>query len=278
MGIGAVFVAVRRGKGRPRKPENVLSEHFSRPTYRQLGITKRHIARDALIVGAIPAEVLRDFLALSPADRRQRLGSKSDPTIAGLVRYAMSRGGARTHGFFLTSRDLRAYLEQRYGELVDVFADPRPPYDALKISWAELKKGKPHAALYVNAPFLTRDWEGGYNIADAVRKCIEEAEKGVGPIILVMPTRSTVNMLLEASKIIEVELESLGRPAWLHTETHKGQPSPPPITLFELDKKPAPSIPVAPGPGLWGIEMEYSGPIISWKFPPVRGVSDYVAK
>jgi hypothetical protein len=232
-----------------------------------------------LIVGAIPAEVLRDFLALNPADRRHLLGSKSDPTIAGLVRYAMSSGERWRARFVLTPPDLRAHLEQRYGELVDVFPHPRKPgYDALKISWAELKKGKPHAALYVNAPFLTRDWEGGYNIADAVRKCIEEAEKGVGPIILVMPTRSTFNMLLEARKIIDVELESLGRPAWLHTETHKRQPSPPPITLFELDRKPAHSIPVAPCPGLWGIEMEYSGPTISWKFPPLRGLSDYAAK
>jgi hypothetical protein len=266
--LGQFLLLARRGKGRPRKAENVLSEHFSRPTYRQLGITKRHIARDALIVGAIPAEVLRDFLALNPADRRHLLGSKSDPTIAGLVRYAMSRGGVRTHGFFLTNRDLRAYLEQRYGELVDVFGHPRPPYDALKISWAELKKGKPHAALYVNAPFLTRDWEGGYNIADAVRKCIEEAEKGVGPIILVMPTRSTTNMLLEARKIIDVELESLGRPAWLHTETHKGQPSPPPITLFELNKKPAPLIPVASGSALRAVDMEYSGRMILSTFLP----------
>jgi hypothetical protein len=275
--LGQFLLLARRGKGRPRKPENVLSAYFSRPTYRQLGITKPHIARDALIVGAIPAEVLHDFLALNPADRRHLLGSKSDPTIAGLVRYAMSRGGARTHGFFLTNRDLRAYLEQKYGELVDVFPHPRPPYDALQISWAELKKDKPNAAFYVNAPFVTRDWEDGYNIADVVRKCIEEAEKGVGPIILVMPTRSTVNMLLEARKTIDVELESLGRPVWLHTETHKGQPSPPPSTLFVLDKKPASLIPVASESGLRAVEMEYYGRLTSWTFP-VRGVSDYLAK
>jgi hypothetical protein len=130
--LGQFLLLVRRGKGRPRKSENVLSEHFSRPTYRQLGITKRHIARDALIVGAIPAEVLRDFLALNPADRRQRLGSKSDPTIAGLVRYAMSSGERWTGRFVLTPPDLRAQLEQTHGELVDVFPHPRPPgYDAV---------------------------------------------------------------------------------------------------------------------------------------------------
>ena len=117
-----------------------LSEPFSRPTYRQLGITKPHIARDALIVGAIPAEVLRDFLALNPADRRHLLGSKSNPTIVGLARYAMCNGVRRTGRFVLTPPDLRAQLEQTYGELIDVFPDRRPPgYDALQISWAELR-------------------------------------------------------------------------------------------------------------------------------------------
>lgn len=157
--LGQFLCLVRRGKGRPRKSENVLTEHFSRPTYRQLGIAKRHIARDALIVGAIPPEMLRDFLALDPTDRRRRLGSKSNPTIAGLVTYAtMCSGVRRTGGFFLTPPDLKAKLEQEYGELVDVFPHPRPPdYDALQISWAELKKDKPDAALYVNPPFLKRN-------------------------------------------------------------------------------------------------------------------------
>jgi hypothetical protein len=94
--LGQFLSLARRGKGRPRKAENVLSEHFSRPTYRQLGITKPHIARDALIVGAIPAEVLRDFLALNPADRRHLLRSKSDPTLmawSDTRRVAVGRGG-----------------------------------------------------------------------------------------------------------------------------------------------------------------------------------------
>jgi hypothetical protein len=281
--LGRFLLLVRRGKGRPRKPENVLSEHFSRAPYRQLGI-KPHIAKNALLVGAIPAEVLREFLALDPAERRRRLGSKSDPTIAGLVRYATRSGVRRTGGFILTHPDLQAQLEEKYGELVDVFPHPRPPgYDALQISWAELKKDKPHAALYVNAPFLKGDWDYGYGFAGLVRKCIEEAQKGVGPIILVMPTRSTMNMLFEARQIIDVEMESLGRPVWLHAETHEEQPSPGTITLFELNKKPTPLIPVVSARGLRGVEREMDGPPISdlrhryWKFPPLRGISDYVA-
>jgi hypothetical protein len=115
----------------------------------------------------------------------------------------------------------------------------RPATTRLQISWAELKKHNPDAALYVNSPFLKRDWERGYSLTDVVRKCIEEAKKGVGSIILVMPTRSTVNMLLEARPIIDIKLDSIGRPAWLDTETHEGHPSPPPITLFELNNKPA---------------------------------------
>ena len=271
--LGQFLFLVRRGKGRPRKPENVLSEHFSRPTYPQLGIRKPHIARDALIVGAIPAEVLRDFLALNPADRRHLLGSKSNPTIAGLVRYAMFNGARRTGGFFLTPPDLRAYLEQKYGELVDVFPHLRAPgYDALQISWAELKKDKPYPALYVNSPFLKQNWEDGYSLVDVVQKCIKEAKKGVGPIILVMPTRSAINMLLEARQTIDIEFESIGRPAWLHTETHKAHPSPPPIPLFELNKQPAPLIPVASARGLRAIEMESYGRLTSWTFP-LRGCS-----
>src|SRR5437762_12329328 len=268
---------VKRGKGRPRKPENVLSEHFSGATYRQLGIIKPHIARDALKLAAIPAEVLRDFLALSPADRR-RLGSKSDPTIAGLVTYATMCSGVRqSGGFILTPPDLKAQLEGKYGELVDVFSHPHPPYDALQISWAELKKDKPHAALYVNAPFRKRDSEHGYTFTEVVQKCIEEAKKGVGPIVLVMPMRSTLNMLLEARQIIDIELESIGRPAWLHTETGEERPSPLPIILVELKKKPTPMIPADSWSGWRAVEMECYGRLTRWTFPPLRGISDYVA-
>lgn len=46
--LGCFLLLVRRGKGQPSK--NVLEELFFRPTYRQLGITKPHIARDALAV------------------------------------------------------------------------------------------------------------------------------------------------------------------------------------------------------------------------------------
>jgi hypothetical protein len=286
--LGQFLSLVRRGKGRPRKPENVLSEHLSRQTYRQLGITKPYIARDALIVGAIPAEVLRDFLALNPADRRHLLGSKSDPTIAGLVRYAEKCGGVRrSGGYILITPDLRAYLEQKYCELVDVFPHPRPPgYDAMKISWAELKKDKPYAALYVNPPFRKQDSEDGYSLTDVVPKCIQEAKRGVGPIILVIPTKSTINMLLEARQKIDVNLESIGRPAWLHTETNKAHPSPLPITLFELNKKraplfvlnkkPAPLTPVASARGVRVMEME--GRLRTFPTLTVRGISDYIVK
>src|ERR1700752_328404 len=106
----------------------------------------------------------------------------------------MCGGVQRSGSYILTTPDLRAYLEDKYCELVDVFPHPRPPgYDAMQISWAELKKDKPYAALYVNPPFRKRDSEDGYRFTDVVRKCIEEAQKGVGPIILVMPTRSTFN-------------------------------------------------------------------------------------
>jgi hypothetical protein len=63
--LGCFLLLVRRGKGRPHK--NVLGEYFSRPTYQQLGITKPHIARDALAVAQNVSEgVLYRFLTTEP--------------------------------------------------------------------------------------------------------------------------------------------------------------------------------------------------------------------
>jgi hypothetical protein len=228
--LGQFLLLVRRGKGRPRK--NVLGEHFSRPTYRQLGITKPHIARDALAIAEnVPEGVRYKFLAMEP-----------DLRLTNLFRYARKHGGHKG-GFFLMPPERLNSLQARYGEIIDVFPHPRPDgYNALAISWADLKKDKPNAALYVHPPFVKEDYDEGQTLTDVVRKCIEEAGNGVGPIVLVMPTRAAVNLLLEASfDQIEIsDMDSWGRPRFGHTEKLETHKSPPAVTFFELNPKPAP--------------------------------------
>lgn len=62
----------------------------------------------------------------------------------------------------------------------------------------------------MHLPFVKGDYDEGQSLVDVVRKCIEETSKGVGPILLIMPTRYSVNLLLEAN--IETKMRSMGRP------------------------------------------------------------------
>ena len=80
----------------------------------------------------------------------------------------------------------------------------------------------------MNAPFRSKD---GSPTA-FVRKAIEQQEKG-RTSVLVLPTQSYVNLLLEAG----AELRSLGRVRWLEVETKKPMPGPSPITMFILRPK-----------------------------------------
>ena len=78
---------------------------------------------------------------------------------------------------------------------------------------------------FVNPPFRSKD---GSPTA-FVRKAIEQQAKGKTSV-LVLPTQSYVNLLLEAG----AELRSLGRVKWLEVDTKEPMPGPSPITCFIL--------------------------------------------
>jgi hypothetical protein len=219
------LLLARRGKGRPKKCSGGT---ISRPTYRELGITKPHIARDALAVAqAVSEPMLCRFLTTEPNLR-----------VAALLRFARHHEGT-TEGCWLLPPEWQDGLRARYGEYVDLFPYPRKEgYDALTISWAEVQAQHPGAALLVHPPFIAGDYDEGQSLVDVVRKCIAEASLGVGPILLVMPTRYAVNLLLEA-KIQISKMRSMGRPRFGHTSRPESHKSPPPVTFFELNPPPA---------------------------------------
>ncbi len=89
--------------------------------------------------------------------------------------------------------------------------------DTLVKAWGKMN--------FVNPPFRAKD---GSPTA-FVRKAIKEQALGKNSVI-VLPTQSYVNLLLEAN----AELRSLGRVKWISTITNKPMISPSPITLFYL--------------------------------------------
>ena len=89
--------------------------------------------------------------------------------------------------------------------------------DTLVTKWGKMN--------YVNPPFRKKD---GSPTA-FVRKAILEQSKG-NSSVLVLPTQSYVNLLLESG----AELRSLGRVKWLSARNHKEMKAPPNTTLFYL--------------------------------------------
>jgi len=79
---------------------------------------------------------------------------------------------------------------------------------------------------YVNPPFLKKD---GSPTA-FVKKAIKEQKKGKNSV-LVLPTPSYVNLLLEAG----AQVESIGRIKWISAINKKPMQAPPSITLFTLE-------------------------------------------
>jgi site-specific DNA-methyltransferase (adenine-specific) len=88
---------------------------------------------------------------------------------------------------------------------------PRPEgFDGLKVSWPQ--------STYCNAPFRKKDSKDGQGIAAFARKAIEENKLGKD-VVLVLPTKSTINFLLEAG----AEFRSARRIPWIDPKT--GQPA-----------------------------------------------------
>jgi hypothetical protein len=85
---------------------------------------------------------------------------------------------------------------------------------------------------YVNPPFRKSDGAFGAGPTAFVRKAIQEKELGKSSVI-VIPTMSFINMLLEAG----AEARSMGRVPWLDAETGEPWKSPSCITAFILRGK-----------------------------------------
>lgn len=106
--------------------------------------------------------------------------------------------------------------------------DPCPyPYkqDGIEATWGNVN--------WINPPFRKKDALNNHGPTAFVRKAIEESKKGKTSV-MVLPTQSYVNLMLEAG----AELRSMGRIRWIDARTQKPCTSPSPITLFVLKGKP----------------------------------------
>ena len=84
---------------------------------------------------------------------------------------------------------------------------PRPEgFDGLTVEWPQ--------STYCNPPFRKKDAVDRQGIAAFARKAIEESKLGK-TVVLVLPTKSTINFLLEAG----VELRSARRINWIDPKT-----------------------------------------------------------
>jgi hypothetical protein len=123
--------------------------------------------------------------------------------------------------YWLTPSGIYTQLNDEFNFDFDPCPCPRPEgYNSLEVEW-----GKSN---YVNPPFRKKDGDGMGPTA-FVRKAIAEKEKGNGSVLL-LPTQSYVNLLLEAG----AELRSMGRVRWLEADTKEPCTGPSPITCFIL--------------------------------------------
>lgn len=127
--------------------------------------------------------------------------------------------------YWLTPPAIYERLNEEFRFDFDPCPCPRPEgYNSLEIEWGQMN--------YVNPPFRKHDGVDGQGPTAFVRKAIEEAKKGKGSVLMI-PTQSYVNLLLEAG----AEVRSAGRVKWLEAETGEPCKSPSPITCFILHPK-----------------------------------------
>jgi hypothetical protein len=123
--------------------------------------------------------------------------------------------------FWKTPPDLMEQFVKEFGHMNDVCPFPKPEYhNALNMDWQDMN--------FVNPPFRREDG-GGFGPTAFVRKAIEEHKKGKKSV-LIIPTQSYVNLLLEAG----AELRSVGRVRWRECDTDEPCKQPSPITMFIL--------------------------------------------
>lgn len=123
--------------------------------------------------------------------------------------------------FWKTPPEIMDAIKREFGITHDVCPFPKPEnFDSLNNEWGEVN--------FVNPPFRKADGNG-YGPTAFVRKAIEENKKGKSSV-LIIPTQSYVNLLLEAG----AEVRSMGRIKWLECDTNEPCKSPSPITMFIL--------------------------------------------
>lgn len=124
--------------------------------------------------------------------------------------------------FWKTPPDLMEALNNEFKFTMDVCPYPKPDsFNSLIMPWGESN--------FCNPPFRREDG-GGFGPTAFVRKAIQEHRDFGKKSVLIIPTQSYVNLLLEAG----AELRSLGRVRWRECETNEECKSPSPITMFIL--------------------------------------------
>jgi hypothetical protein len=125
--------------------------------------------------------------------------------------------------YWLTPPEIYAKLDSEFNFDFDPCPYPRPEgYNSLDVPWGQVS--------YVNPPFRKKDTPDGRGPTAFVRKAIEEHKLGK-KVVLMIPTQSYVNLLIEAG----AKVRSAGRVKWLSGKTGLPTKSPSPITCFILD-------------------------------------------
>lgn len=124
--------------------------------------------------------------------------------------------------YWLTPPDMYTELDAEFRFDFDPCPYPRPEtFNGIAVPWGKTN--------YVNPPFRRSDGAFGAGPTAFVRKAIEEQAEGKTSV-LVIPTMSFINLLLEAG----AECRSMGRVHWLDAESGEPWRNPSCITAFVL--------------------------------------------
>ena len=124
--------------------------------------------------------------------------------------------------YWLTPSTIYSELNKEFKFDNDPCPYPLPDeFDSLNSDWGKMN--------FVNPPFRKADGNG-FGPTAFVHKAIHEYKKGNGSVLL-LPTQSYVNLLLEAG----ADVRSAGRVRWLEATTGEVCKSPSPITCFVLN-------------------------------------------
>lgn len=124
--------------------------------------------------------------------------------------------------YWLTPPEIYKKLNDEFHFDFDPCPYPKPDdYDGTAVDWGNVT--------YLNPPFRAKDAFNGKGPTAFVRKAIEENKKGK-TVVIMIPTQSYVNLLIEAG----AELRSAGRVKWISGKDGSEMKGPSPITCFIL--------------------------------------------